>query len=223
MRTQNVSWRLTAIRLHLWWITGALGCIGFVLVMLFTPQSRSDNTLTLFIVKLLPFLLLCIALSVFPNKSKSIYPLLLLPSIGFLGYLFPHINYLYYFKNGTDAEDAAFYSGMYTLMFPGILLSVVAAYRIGGGTAGRCIKLSLSLLLVLFSGFVDIMWYLVNPVGGIPDEVDAPHITMLTGQPISYNSTIVFLLVHVVVIIGLNLLPLDKWFARLLSPVQHGH
>jgi hypothetical protein len=70
-------------------------------------------------------------------------------------------------------------------------------------------------IVLVFSGFLDIMWFVVNPVD-LPAQIDAPHINLITGGPISFGAAVVFALVHLPILIGINLLPLDRWFERLL-------
>ena len=66
----------------------------------------------------------------------------------------------------------------------------------------------------MFSGFLDVMWYVVNPVE-MPEVIDAPHINLFTGGPISFGAAILFALAHVPILVGINLLPLDRWIGRL--------
>ncbi|MGW0203837.1 hypothetical protein [Nonomuraea sp. NPDC003201] len=60
---------------------------------------------------------------------------------------------------------------------------------------------------IAFSGFLDVMRQVVNPVP-IPERADAPHINLFTGGAIWVTPT------HVPLIVGVNLLPLDRWIAR---------
>jgi hypothetical protein len=68
----------------------------------------------------------------------------------------------------------------------------------------------------VFSGLLDVMWQLVNPVD-IPAVIDAPHINVITGGPISFGGAVLFTLAHVPIVVGINLLPLDRWIARLMG------
>jgi hypothetical protein len=105
---------------------------------------------------------------------------------------------------------------MYLLLYPGIVLTVAAAYRLGGGSPGRCLKVLLTGMIIIFSGLLDLMWFVVNPVD-LPDVIDAPHINLITGGPISFGATILFTAAHLPIVIGLNLLPLDRWFDQWLG------
>ena len=145
------------------------------------------------------------------------YVLLLLAFVAFAGYLFPRISWFYYGGAAAQAQPDLFYTHLYKLMYPALILTVTAAYRLGGGSPGRCLKIAWTGVLILFSGFLDVMWQVVNPVP-IPDRIDAPHIALLLGGPVSFPTAVVFTLAHLPVVVGLNLLPLDRWIDRLLGP-----
>ncbi|MFJ2369558.1 hypothetical protein [Microbacterium sp. NPDC087665] len=198
---------------HLWWICAVIGCAVFIATSLLAPSGREDNTLLSFVVKLFAYVALTLAIALFPVRSRTAYLLLLLPFAVITGYLVPRISGLY-FTDTARVEGDTFYLFLYNLLFPLILLTTAAAYRFGGGTSGRVVKISLSGAILLFSGFLDIMWWVVNPVD-LPTVIDAPHINAITGGPIPFGWTIVFALAHVPLLIGVNLLPLDRWLASI--------
>jgi hypothetical protein len=200
---------------HVWWVALAAGVAGTVLVWVGMPHVREIGSAWELLAKLLTFACLCCAIAFFPGVSGRLHWLLYVPFIFYVAYLFPRIGY-FYFVDVERAEAGSFYTHQFLLSYPGIVLTVAAAYRLGGGTPGRCLKIAVSGMLVIFSGLLDFMWWLVNPVD-IPETIDAPHITILTGGPISYGATILFALAHVPIIVGVNLLPLDRWLGRLLG------
>ncbi|WP_055477854.1 hypothetical protein [Sphaerimonospora mesophila] len=192
-----------------------VGAAGAAFVWLATPHSREIHSAWDLVAKLIAFACLCFAIAVFPRTSPRLSWLLYVPFVFFTGYLIPRISWFYY-GDGARAQGDSFYTHLYLLLYPGIVLTVAAAYRIGGGTPGRCLKVMATGVVIVFSGFLDIMWQVVNPVA-IPDVIDAPHINLFTGGPISFGATIVFALAHVPIIVGINLLPLDRWIGRLLG------
>jgi hypothetical protein len=200
---------------HLWWIALAIGAAGFAVTWLGTPHGREINAAWELGLKLLAFACLCWAIAFFPRGSRSAHWLLYIPFVFFTGYAIPRISY-FYFGDVQRAEPDSFYTHLYLLLYPGIVLTVAAAYRLGGGTPGRSLKVAATGIVIVFSGFLDVMWQLVNPVE-IAAAIDAPHITMFTGEPISFGATILFTLAHVPIILGINLLPLDRWICRLLA------
>jgi hypothetical protein len=184
-----------------------------VLVMsleILSPPGRSGNTAMWLALKMMSFLLLCAAVSLTPTTHGPLYLLAMVPILILTGYVLPHLSFLYYFKGGTEVEDADFYSTLYGLLFPLLLLSLTLCYRLGGGTAERAFKIGASGAVVLFSGFLDIMWYVVNPLPR-PSVIDAPHIVAITGHPVSYNAAVVFTLAHLPLIVLINLLPIRNW------------
>jgi hypothetical protein len=200
---------------HLWWIALTVGAGGAVFVLLATPHVRPIQSPWHLVARLLTFAFICCGVAFFPGVSGRLYWLLYGAFIFFVAYIFPRIGY-FYFVDVHRSQAGGFYTDQFLLSYPGIVLAVAAAYRLGGGTPGRCLKISFSGALIIFSGLLDVMWWLVNPVG-LPKTIDAPHITILTGGPISYGATIVFLLINVPIIVGINLLPLDRWLGRLLG------
>ncbi|MFI0443902.1 hypothetical protein [Actinomadura sp. 6N118] len=206
---------------HLWWIALAVGVGGAAFVWQGTSHRREIDAAWELAVKLIAFACLCCAIALFPWASRRLYWLLYVPFIFFTGYLIPRVSWFYYGDTGREQPDD-FYTHLYLLLYPGLVLTVAAAYRLGGGSPGRCLKVMATGILIVFSGFLDLMWYTINPVDR-PDVIDAPHINLFTGGPISFGATILFALAHVPVIVGVNLLPLDRWIGRLLGAgVAHG-
>ncbi|MER6005498.1 hypothetical protein ABT120_43615 [Nonomuraea angiospora] len=198
---------------HIWWIALAIGAAGFAFVWLATPHAREIGAAWQLVAKLLAFAFLCCAIAFFPWVSPRLHWLLYAPFVFLTGYLIPRISWFYY-GDGARAYGDGFYTHLYLLLYPGIVLTAAAAYRIGGGSPGRCLKIMATGVLIVFSGFLDVMWQAVNPVP-IPERIDAPHINLFTGGPITFGAAIWFTLAHVPLIVGVNLLPLDRWIARL--------
>ncbi|MEV0197099.1 hypothetical protein [Nonomuraea sp. NPDC050691] len=203
---------------HLWWVALAVGMAGAVFVWLGTDHSREIAAAWQLGAKLLVFACLCCAIAFFPWTSPRLHWLLYVPFVFFTGYVIPRISYFYY-GDTARAQPDDFYTHLYLLLYPGIVLTVAAAYRLGGGSPGRCLKVMATGILIVFSGWLDLMWYTINPVER-PEAIDAPHINLFTGGPISFGATIVFALAHLPIIVGINLLPLDRWIGRLLGTVR---
>jgi len=72
-------------------------------------------------------------------------------------------------------------------------------------------------IILIFSGFLDLFWFLVNPTG-IPQTLEhAHHIEMILGHYASYTEGVVFALAHLPVLVLVLLLPLDRLIHRLLK------
>ncbi|WP_449063893.1 hypothetical protein [Planomonospora algeriensis] len=199
---------------HVWWIALAAGTAGAAVSWL-APHGREIEAAWELVVKLLAFACLCCAIAFFPWVSRRLHWLLYIPFVFFTAYVIPRVSWFYYGDAGRLQGDG-FYTHLYLLLYPGIVLTVAAAYRIGGGTPGRCLQVAASGILIVFSGLLDVMWQVVNPVE-IPELIDAPHINLFTGGPISFGAAILFTLAHVPVVVAVNLLPLDRWIGRLLG------
>lgn len=211
---------------NLWLAFMAVGAIGFLTVYLLMPRKAEIDTPLQVIYKIVVFLIITCGLALFPNRSKRLYLLLLIPLAGFLGYIIPRISYHGYVGIPEGVPDAGdeFYTYLYLMLYPAILLSITFAYRLGGGAPGACLKIAMSGVILIFSGFLDILWYVVNPVG-IPETIMyAHHIEMILGHYPSFGEAIVFALLHLPILVLVLLLPLDRWIhgaiGRLEAPAR---
>jgi hypothetical protein len=166
------------------------------------------------------FICLCAAIACFPWVSGRLYLLLLAPLVFFTGYLLPRVSFFYY-GDAERVQGDSFYTHLYLLLYPGIVLTVAAAYKLGRGSPGRTLKIAISGIVIVFSGWLDIMWMVVNPVP-IPDVIDAPHINVFTGGPIPFGATIWFAVAHIPLLVAVNLLPLDRLITRLTRTAAPG-
>jgi len=207
---------------NLWLIFAVIGVLGFFLVWFVMPHKAEIDTVFQLIGKLMIFFMLTLSIAFFPNKFKQGYLLLLIVLLGFVCYIIPKISYYGYvgFPQLIDNIAGEFYTILYLILYPGIILSVCFSYRLGGGTPGNCIKLSLSGVLFIFSGLLDIMWLLINPVA-LPAVLEkAHHIEIILNHYPSFAETVVFALFHIPFLIIVLLLPLDKWIDKLSARVN---
>lgn len=194
----------------------AVGIVGAALTWATSTHGREVGSGWEYVAQLAVFLFVTLAVALFPNHRPGAYVLVLVAFVVFAGYLFPRLSWFYY-GDTARAQADLFYTHLYKLAYPALVLTVAAAYRLGGGSPGRVLKIAWTGVLILFSGFLDMMWQLVNPVP-IPDRIDAPHITAILGGPVSFGVAVAFALAHLPLIVGLNLLPLDRWLDRVLGP-----
>lgn len=200
---------------HLWWVMLALGAAAAAYVWLATPHVREIESVWHLLAKFVMFLLLCGGIAFLPTRSGRLYWLLLLPFIFFVSYVYTRFGYFYFLD--TDLSEAGeYYTHTFLVAYPTTLLTAAFAFRLGGGSPGRCLKIPVCGAVLLFSGLLDFMWWLVNPVE-VPETIDAPHITILTGGPISFGATILFTAAHIPIIVAIILLPLDRWLGRLFG------
>jgi hypothetical protein len=209
----NTMLSIHDLKKSLWLILFFFGAIGFIVTWLFFPHQKQIDSIWQLLFKFVTYGFIVGAIAFFPNKSKHKHLLVILPFFVFLGYLIPRISYFGFrgVAAGNVANSGEFYTILYLLLFPLINFTTTFAYRMGKGTPGNCIKISLSGIIIIFSGFLDISWFLVNPVN-IPDRLaEAYHITLFFGHPATYTEGIFFAIFHIPLLITVLLLPFDKW------------
>lgn len=194
---------------YLFLILGMIGVVGFVLVHELVPHSRDVNSLWYYVFQIGVFCVLLVAVSLAPNKHRYRHILLYIPFLIYLGYITPRINYAYDHRSYADL-----YRLMYALLYPGLTFSICAAIRMGGSSPGACIKAGLTAVTILFSGYVDAMYFLVNDIA-YSTEQGIPHVRLIIGHDPTYPELIIFALAHIPIIIGIHYLPFDKWISRI--------
>lgn len=202
---------------YTWLLFLILGSAGGLFIWLFMPHNSELSSVWVMLFKIAVFVVICLGIAYFPNQFKYRYLLVSLPFLGFLGYILPRISYFGFFGGEILADDALtgeLYTFLYLLLYPGIVLTVCLAYRMGGGSPGSTLKIALNGIVLVFSGFLDVLWPLVNPVE-IPAVIYAQHIKVVLGHFATYQEAVIFTLFHIPVLIGINLLPLERWLAPL--------
>jgi hypothetical protein len=207
---------MSIIRRNLYLIFLFLGLVGFLYVWLAIPREPEIESLWHLYAKLITYGFILGFIAFFPNRMKYGFFLVFLPFLAFLGYLIPRVSFFGVTGNVivTNYETVGeFYTLLYLLVVQMINFSVAFAYRMGGGTPGRTIKLSLLATITLFSGFLDIAFYTVNPIE-VPDGglLYAHHITVFLGHPASFSEAILFALCHIPLFLLVLWAPLDRWF-----------
>ncbi|MBD3917749.1 hypothetical protein H8B09_03220 [Paenibacillus sp. PR3] len=212
------------IRKQLWLVLAFIGLCGFAFVWLVIPREPEIENVWHLLAKLVSYLFIIGAISFFPNKLKYGHLMVYVPFLIFLGYLIPRVSFFGVTGNVIVTNFASvgeWYTLLYLLVVQMINFTVSFAYRMGGGTPGRTMKISLLATITLFSGFLDIAFYTINPVevpeGGL---IYAHHIIVLVGHALSYKETIVFALCHLPLFLFVMWMPLDRWFARISERVQ---
>jgi hypothetical protein len=206
---------------HLWLVFASLGAAGSAVVWFLMPHKSEIDTPWQVVFKLLVFLLVILSIAFFPNRFRQRHLLAILPFFAFAGFLVPRLSWFGFTGAVVTSNyqlSGEFYTLLYLLVYPAMVLTVTAAYRLGGGTPGQCVKIGMSGVLILFSGFLDVLWYVVNPVE-LPQVIKyAHHIRIVIGHYPSYREAVVFALCHVPLLVGLLALPLDRWFGSLITP-----
>lgn len=202
------------------WLRAWLVCViaaiaGFALVWFGLPHTN-DPIGWIFLAKLAVFIVVTGVVGLFPWHGGRAWLLALVPFLVFAGYLFPRISYFYYVDAERSQADT-FYTTMYFLLYPAVILSSAFSYRLAGGSPGRTLKVAWTGIALLFSGFLDVMWQLVNPVE-IPATLSPTHIVVIVGRPVTFPEVIWFTVANIPVLVLILVAPIDRWLERLLGP-----
>jgi hypothetical protein len=203
---------------YLWLICLVTGLGGFVFIYFFRPHTPEMNSIGEYLLRIFIFMILSSSAAFFPNQSKRGYLWLIAPILIYAGWIGGKLDYIGFrqLMNGVDA-GTDYYIALYLILYPFILFCINFSYRIGGGTSGNCIKLSFTGVLILFSGFLDVMFELTNPVV-IPEVIPYDYyFRVYFGHFPTYQEEVIFCLSHLPVIIGFLCLPLDKWINTIFA------
>lgn len=214
------------------WVVPAFVGAGLTGLTLFVlPPDRVVSGISDFLFKLSPLILAVLAIALFPRKGSWTGLLLVAGFIFYMGYIDSA-----YFLQITRLIDAAI-ANTYKEQFPAFytfnvfvnsftILLAVFAYRLGGASSARVLKVGLSGILIMISGLNDItMWVMYPwPDGQRPAVFSwASHVAIFIGgiSPNLYQM-LAFLCVHLVLIGVIFWLPLDKWISKLSERLHSG-
>ncbi len=217
----TLSWRNL-----LWAIPFLLALALALYIYLGMPHERDLPSTWVLLFKLVPFFLASFSIAWFP-RSKALGALLVFATLlPFLGFLVPRALHLAITGFNTDpvADTAALvatFGEFYTIvaiLVPYIILALALAYRLGGGSAGSSLKVAWAGLLLMLSGYEDLMFWTVNPRGPMPEVTRwASHINIFFGRPATQTEFYLFIAAHAVLIAVVFVLPLDRvgaWVER---------
>jgi hypothetical protein len=188
------------------------------------PADRTLHGFGDFILKVCPLFLAVLTIALFPRGAWSL-GLILLGFVFYLGYVDSafviQVSHLLDAAVAGEAKEQfnAFYRfaifvNAYTV------LSAVFAYRLGGASAARVMKLGGAGILLLISGLNDLtMWAMYPwPDGQRPTEFSwASHVSIFLGHPPTLPEMLAFLAVHLFFAAVLLALPLERWRDRLAA------
>ncbi len=202
--------RTTASVLCLIAAASLAGVIWFVL-----PHDREAGSAAMLLFKLTPFgfAVAAIALADDALLRRLRVHLVVIPAgfLLFFLYFVPRI----FFYSGTDGDFPKLYYHMLTAV-PLVILSLVLAFRLGGGAAGTTARLGFAMLLLMLSGLEDLAFLLVNPHTDprwtpIPEVWTwASHIEVFLGHPPTKYEAYAFIAVHVALAAAVLFVP-GRW------------
>lgn len=210
------------------WLIPAIiggGLTGLTLFVL--PPDRVINGLAEFLFKIMPLILAVLAIALFPNKNHWTSLFLLLCFIFYMGYI--DSAFFLQIKRLIDAALADAYKQQFPAFYmfnifvnSFTVLLAIFAYRLGGASTARVLKLGLSGILIIISGLNDLtMWVMYPWVNGRPFVLNwASHVTIFIGHEPNIYEMLAFLAVHLILIGVIFWLPLEKWVEQQKSRWQ---
>jgi hypothetical protein len=222
------------IRKWLWLIFGLLAVSVGGYMLFFTPHTREVVSLSVFLPKLLALIFMGFAVSFFPNtwKYKHIVAVLML-----FAYLVPYENALTWGWFGLYPDEGfqtifiaqfnqdrhyfinELWNAFYVMLLPSIIFGVSLAFRIGGGSTAKTLKVAFSGLLVYFSCLnIFIFQTIFHLRWGFPYSDVASwvyHVSFFLGRDPTMHELVYWLAGFMVLVVLLNVAPLEKWGERI--------
>ena len=203
--------KVTRTRLSL--ISALLGAVASVFVI-FVMSQKNDPVLLHYVIRLTAYLFVTIAIATLPRKIPWIT--IIACYLVYAGFIFPRISWFYYMDTGrVNAES--FYTHLYLFTYPAIASTIGFTWRLGGGSSGRALKIMWSGIIILFSGYLDVMWHTINPVQSRATTFEPSHIVAIVGRPVTFVEMIWFTVAHIPLLLILVYLPIDRWIDRLVG------
>ena len=185
--------------------------LSAAMVWAFLPHQQQLSSVWVLAAKLIPVVFAAEAIAVLDVElfRRRNLAMVALPAIFlvFLCYFAPKI----FFLASWGTFDQLYF--LVITMLPYTVLALVLCYRLGGGTAGRCRRLSYGLLLLMLSGLEDLAFLTVNNhtdprFTTIPDHWTwASHINVFFGGPVTEHQAYLFISVHVALAMAVLFLP----------------
>lgn len=200
-------------------IFSALTLASTAAVFLLLPHEREVGSLYEFVAKLVPFILAVEAIArLEPAWARKLRLVTVFVPIIFLVYFAYFVPRIFYYGGVVVDQEDAFPALYYNILLltPLLILSLVLAYRLGGGRAGTARRLGFGLLLIMLSGIEDLAFLTVNDLRGtpfhpIPDEWSwASHMEVRLGHVASKEEAFVFIAVHLALAALVLFFP-DRW------------
>jgi hypothetical protein len=211
----------------LWLVPGALGLGATGLLMLALPPDRTVHGLADFALKVSPLLLAVATIALVPNDRPAALAPLLLGLLFYFGYVdsasFVHVSALV--DAAVAQQGAAQFPSYYRwaiFVNAFTVLLALLAYRLGGASTVRTLKLGAAGVLLLLSGLNDLtMWAMYPWPDGRPDTFDwASHVGVFLGRTPHLSDMLLFLAVHLALAGLLLAAPVERWLSA--TPFAEG-
>jgi hypothetical protein len=203
----------------LWVIPAIIGAGLTGLTLFVLSPDRVINGIPEFLFKTTPLVAAVLAIALFPKNASWSGWLLVLGFVFYMGYI--DSAYFIQIDRLIDAAIADTYKQQFPIFYTFnifvnafTVLLAVFAYRLGGASAARVIKLGLAGILVMISGLNDLtMWVMYPwPDGQRPFVFKwASHVAIFIGGEPNLYHMLAFLGVHLILIGIIFSLPLERW------------
>jgi hypothetical protein len=184
------------------------------------PHTKAIPNVGVLLLKLVPYVLAveAIAQMDLSAKVRRVIALAAIP-ISFLVYFTYFVPKIFFSASDEGTESPYYY--VLTLT-PFLILSMVVAYRLGGGSGGTSRRLGYSMILLQLSGLEDLAFLTINnhtDPAWTPIPLRwtwADHMTVFLGHPLTKLEAFVFIGIHVVLAILILTLP-ARFFLKLIG------
>ncbi len=203
----------------LWLAPAALGVALTALIMLVLPADRKLHGFGDFALKVSPLIFAVATIALFPRRPAWTVCLPLVGVVVYLGFIdsafFIQVDGLVQAAqlHAEQTQFSAYYRfSIFANAF--VVLSGVFAFRMGGASSVQVLKLGCAGVLVLVSGLNDLtMWAMYDWPGGVRPETFewASHVSIFLGRDPHLLDMVAFASVHLLLIVGLLRLPLERW------------
>jgi hypothetical protein len=203
----------------LWLAPAALGAALTVLIMLVLPADRTLHGFGDFALKVSPLIFAVATIALFPRRPAWTVCLPLVGVVVYLGFIdsafFIQVDGLVQAAqmHADQTQFSAYYRfSIFANAF--VVLLGVFAFRMGGASSAQVLKLGCAGILVLVSGLNDLtMWAMYDWPGGVRPETFewASHVSIFLGRDPRLLDMVAFASVHLLLIVGLLRLPLERW------------
>lgn len=184
-----------------------LGAAAAVVALVVHETVPNDvENLWSFLLALVPFFLAAEAVARFPEAWAKVWfvpPLMVVAVFTVVMGVFAPLM----FGRFVDGDFDGFY-GLMRMLMPFLILALVFALRLGGGTAGQIRRAAYASLLIMLSGLEDLM-FSVWRGDEVPDKWEwAEHMTVRLGHVASQNEAFAFIAVHLILALAILVVPI---------------
>ena len=191
-------------------IAGGIAAALAVFVYFGMPHSRDLTSLWVLLFKLTPYVAAVVAIAYLDQGwSRRLRLELIAPPLCFLVFFAYFVPKIFFY---SDKDFTKLYYNT-LIMVPFIILSLLLAMRLGGGSTATVARLGAAMILLQLSGIEDLAFLLVNDLSGtplatIPDVWTwADHIAVRIGHHPTKYEAYAFITVHIVLAILALALP----------------